>query len=331
MNTSIIGISNHIAEKIMTAQEVSDLSGFSEKYITSKLGFKTKRISTNEQHPSDFAISASKSVLKKTSIDPKEINFIIYCSSGIYDYQFWSPSGHIQKVLGAKNALTFEINNGCNSATMGMFLANNLITSQRWKYGLVITSDTLSKFIDYSDQSLFPLYSFSDGASALIIGKSNYHNIIAQSLYSNGEYAGCNKILLGGTRGTQIKNYSLKDRYIKLEDAEKIEKLRNNVIASSYMKVINDALEKSNINYNNLSFILTNQNTKKIINNVLKQLNIPKEKTYNTIEEYGHIASIDTLLALEICLEKNILKQGDFVLLATAGIGFNWGAQVIRI
>jgi len=332
MNIGINGASCDIAKKIMTSDDIAYFSGMPEKYIFEKLGFKEKRIAESNEHPSDFAIRAVKSVLHTTRISPEDINCIIYCSSGIYDYQFWSPSSYIQDTIDAKNALTFEINNGCNSATMGMFLAENLMKSQSWEYALVIISDTLSKFIDYSDHDLFPLFSFSDGAAAIIVQKNcDNHTILAQALHSDGEYANCNKIIAGGTHYTALKNFTINDMYIKLENKDKIKKLRENIIENAYIKVINKSLEIAGINHNDLSLVLTNQNTKKIIRNVFKRLGIPKEKSYSTIEKYGHLGGVDTFFALEACLKKQFLKKGDLVLLATAGIGFNWGAQIICI
>lgn len=84
----------------------------------------------------------------------------------MYDYQFWSPSAFIQKRIGASKAITFEINNGCNASNMGLFISSNLLVAQdSWKFGLIIVSDTLSKFVNYSEKSSFPLFSFSDGTA----------------------------------------------------------------------------------------------------------------------------------------------------------------------
>jgi 3-oxoacyl-[acyl-carrier-protein] synthase III len=122
----IISIASSLPKKIVTAANVSSFSGFPEEEIISKLGFKQKRVASADEHPSKFALNAAKKALRDSNINAIELNFIIYCSNGVYDYQFWSPSAYLQNKIKARNAITFEINNGCNAATAGIFLAKNL-------------------------------------------------------------------------------------------------------------------------------------------------------------------------------------------------------------
>ena len=77
----IISIACSLPKKIMTARDMSSLSGFSEKDIIDKLGFRQKRIASPNEHPSKFALSAAKKVLRNSNIIAKELDFIIYCSN----------------------------------------------------------------------------------------------------------------------------------------------------------------------------------------------------------------------------------------------------------
>jgi 3-oxoacyl-[acyl-carrier-protein] synthase-3 len=48
------------------------------------------------------------------------------------------------------------------------------------------------------------------------------------------------------------------------------------------------------------------------------------------LEEYGHIGQIDQILSLELAERAGKIKDGDVVVLVSAGIGYAWGATTLR-
>jgi 3-oxoacyl-[acyl-carrier-protein] synthase-3 len=48
------------------------------------------------------------------------------------------------------------------------------------------------------------------------------------------------------------------------------------------------------------------------------------------LEDYGHIQSVDQVLALELGLAQGKIKPGDLIVLAGAGTGYTWSAVSIR-
>lgn len=328
----MITIAYSIPEKVMTAQEIALASGFNCDYIIDKLGFKQKRVATDVEKPSDFAIKAAKEAINKAAISPDKIDFIIYCSNGIYDYQFWSPSAFVQKSINAKKAVTFELNNGCNSS-MGLFVAKNLLAMQsNWQYGLVIVSDTLSKFVNYADQASFPLFSFSDGAAAVLLAANHNKNILlGQGLYTDGDYVNCSRIEFSVAGPSLSSANSHENRYIKMEDEKKVNSLRETVMADNYIRVMKDAMAQANITQDMLSFVLTNQNSRSIVERVLNLISISPDKHHKTSQYFGHIGGVDVFYGLNDLLEKKYVSKNDLVLMATTGIGFHWGAHIVKI
>ena len=48
------------------------------------------------------------------------------------------------------------------------------------------------------------------------------------------------------------------------------------------------------------------------------------------MKDFGSIGPGDTLFALGLQQNDALIRPGDLVVLASSGIGFTWGAQVIR-
>jgi 3-oxoacyl-[acyl-carrier-protein] synthase III len=57
---------------------------------------------------------------------------------------------------------------------------------------------------------------------------------------------------------------------------------------------------------------------------------IYNEQTFNSLSEYGHLGAVDTLFCLGKTLEKNKIKPGSLVVLASSAAGFSWAALTVK-
>lgn len=312
----------------VTALEISQISGLNEEQIIKNLGFNTKYVLDAEASIYSLAYKSVSKLLSKSQINSELIDFIIFCNCGINDFQYWSPAAKLQGDIGAKNAFTFDLSNGCNSLSSAMYVAKSLLAKNQ--YGLVVCSDSISQFIDYTNPSNIPFYSTGDGAASLLMANNQKQNrILAQHLKSMGKYADLCYIQYGGTNA--IKN-NTHDHTIKLDfDNPDTKFLAESEIANGYCEVINQALKISGLTCSNVKYIFTNQHSCNIINCIFEMLDIPKTKTINSCLEHGHITSIDPIIGLDIAMKNKTLNRGDIIVLASAGVSFHWGAQVIQI
>ena len=68
------------------------------------------------------------------------------------------------------SCLAFDVNLGCSGFVYGLAIASSLISAGLVKSGLLVCSDTYTKFIDKHDRTCRPL--FSDGAAATLLTSS---------------------------------------------------------------------------------------------------------------------------------------------------------------
>ena len=48
------------------------------------------------------------------------------------------------------------------------------------------------------------------------------------------------------------------------------------------------------------------------------------------LDDFGHVQSVDQVLALEQASRRSLLRNGDLVVLAAAGTGYTWSAAAVR-
>src|SRR5438046_3093307 len=120
-----------------------------------------------------------------------------------------------------------------------------LLVNSKHKYALIITSDTLSRFINYKDPNSFPLFSMADGAAAVLLRKNHSKNrIIGYSSITDGKFVDCNKLGIGETKQNQTGH-----DYIHVDYHHRNTKLlRNKSMIQNYITVIKRSLKAAKLN-----------------------------------------------------------------------------------
>ena len=91
----------------------------------------------------------------------------------------------LQHKLGAKKAAAFDVNAACSGFIYGLAIGDKFIRSGSHKRVLVVGTEILSKFTDWSDRTTCVL--FGDGAGAVILERTEEdRGIIETRIHSDG-------------------------------------------------------------------------------------------------------------------------------------------------
>jgi len=329
----IASIGLYIPSGIVTSDEMSNLSGIPLHVFLEKIGTEQKHIAAEEEHPSEMGIRAARDAVKKAGIEPSDIDVLVYCGAGFYDYRIWSPAARIQSALGADNCYAFEIKNGCNGGNLGMNVCKNLLLGDPdKKYALVVCSEKLSISVDYTDPNALSLFMVGDGAAAALLKKGEATNrLLSYVSLTEGSTVDCVKVPLGGTRKQYVPGIS-EERlgYIRIDDPAGLDRILSETYLENYVKVVQGALEKSGHTLKDIDLLLTNQVKKSLLDDILQQLDLTREHTLTSIKEYGHMGTVDTLFNLSRAMDAGRIGPGSLVVLASSGAGFTWAAMPIE-
>jgi 3-oxoacyl-[acyl-carrier-protein] synthase-3 len=76
--------------------------------------------------------------------------------------------------------------------------------------------------------------------------------------------------------------------------------------------------------------VVSHQMNARIIESAAKRLEIPDDKIFININEYGNTSAASVPLAFDQVIREGKIKRGDIVILVAFGAGLTWGANVIR-
>lgn len=332
---SIDRIEYVIPKKKQTIESVSAISGISVKELDEHLGFVEKYITTDEETLLDLAEEAVYKLMNASRIPPNAIDYIIFAHSGICENgQIRSLSAKIQKLIQASKAFCFEITNGCNSVNAALHVANSLLSNSNAKSNiLIVISDTLSKYIDFSKENVMHFYMYSDGAAAILVNNYGEANkLVSSALYTDGRYSEISKIkykvkIVDNTIN-QMKEIIIPVMEVNISKELKLRLFDE--LVSNYIKVINDCIKRHELKTSDIKFLFIAQNSKRVLSDILRYFNFGSERTFFTGKHLGHVGPLDSIIAFHDCLLSGNISSGDYVILAGTGVGFHWGAHLIR-
>ena len=86
-------------------------------------------------------------------------------------------------------------------------------------------------------------------------------------------------------------------------------------------KVVNDLLQKSNENIENIKYIIPHQANSRIIDDAAKKLNLSRDKFLMNLEQYGNTSAASVPIVLSESIDKGLINKGDKVILVAFGGG----------
>ena len=334
-NDSTVGITSigyYIPEDVITSREISRISGIPLEILTDNFGIEQKHVAGCDEHPVSMAENAVRSALENGQVDPVEIDIIAYCGAGYYDYQFWSPSAKLQHSIGARHAFTFDIRTACNGGNIALSICTNLLHADSSRHhALIVCSDRLSTIMDYNLPHNLPFFALGDGAVAAILSRNEPTNtLLAYDGITDGMCGDYVRAPYGGTRGSDDEYSRGGARQILVDPTKALAEVAPEVFLGNFTRVIRNAVARSGYEVSDIDWVLTNQIKKTRVITILESLGLTEENTRRTMREYGSLGPGDTLFALALHRQEGLIRPGDLVVLASSGIGFTWGAQVVR-
>jgi len=319
----IIGVGEYLPKKVLTNAELEKMVETSDEWIMTRTGIKERRIAAENEAVSDFAVKAAREAIEHAKLKPEEIDIII-TATVTGDMPFPSVSCLVQNTLGAKNAACFDVAAACAGFVYALSVGQQFISSGTYKNALVIGSEALSRYTDWTDRGTCVL--FGDGAAAAVLAKVESGGILSTYLGSDGTKSGLLFIPGGGSRSpASHETVDGRMHYVKMQGNE-LFKIAVTIMADAAQV----AIRKAGLECKDIDLVIPHQANIRIIMAMAKKLGLPQEKIYLNIEKYGNMSSASTATALCEAVKEGRVKKGDIILLDAFGAGLVWGACVIE-
>jgi 3-oxoacyl-[acyl-carrier-protein] synthase-3 len=326
LKARITGTGSALPDKILTNADLERMVDTSDEWITTRTGIKQRRIASEGEYTSTFAVRAARRALEMAGLKAEELDLIIL-GTVTPDFPFPATACIVQHEIGAVNAAVFDLSAACSGFIYGLSVADKYIRCGEAKKVLVIGAEVLSRVVDWTDRNTCIL--FGDGSGAAVLEASEGDSgLLSTHIFSNGSYwntlyqPGC------GNRNPATREQTITDRlhYIKME---------GNDVFKHAVRAMEEAactaLTANGMSPADVSLLIPHQANRRIIDATAKRLGITEEeRVVINLHNYGNTSSASIPISLDEANRSGRMKPGDIVLLDAFGGGFTYGSALMR-
>lgn len=320
MAARIVGTGSYAPENIVTNDYLATVMDTSDEWISSKTGIRERRISKGEGTV-ELSYQAAKRALENAKVNPKEVDLII-CATCSPDKFLPSTACEVQALLGAENAMCFDLSAACSGFIFALKTANAYISSGMANTAIVIGAETLSKILDWEDRATCVL--FGDGAGAAIVRNEENPSVLAYITGSDGTKGPVLQCEARNVNNLFVKGKD-KVEYVTM-DGKEVYKFAVTCVP----KIISELLNQSNMKTEDIKYFILHQANKRIIESVAKRLHISMDKFPLNIDKYANTSAATIPILLDELNQKGMLKKNDKIIIAGFGGGLTWGGALIE-
>lgn len=325
----LLGTGTYIPERIINNNDMAHIVETNDEWIKTRTGMNERHVSSGE--PTWYmAVEASKKALESAGINADEIGLIID-TNVTPDFITPSSACMVQRELGIKDCMSFDINVACTGIVYAIDIAKNYLSSGTVKNALIIGAENLTKITDYSDRGSCIL--FGDGAGALVIS-SDKNALYSSYLGADGSGA---KYMVA--RGIPPQNAFMPENPVKIDDG--LPEGNKHYLAmdgrevykfaiQALPKAVNAAIEKIGISADDIDIYIPHQANMRIIETAASRLGVSMDKFFVNIDKYANTSSASMPIALDEAFKSGRIKKGSKVCLVGFGAGLTYGAVIFE-
>lgn len=323
VKAAITAVGGYVPDHVLSNKDLETMVDTNDEWITARTGIKERRILKHPNQGSSYlGIKACEDLFKKTSIQPEDIDLVVFATA-TPDMPVASSAAYLASEIGAINAFSFDLQSACSGFLYGMSLASSYIESGRYEHILVVGADKMSSILDYTDRSTCIIFGDGGGA-ALFSPNTDGFGLQDEILRTDGAGRQFLKIEAGGsllpTSDSTLKN----KQHFVFQDGKTVFKFA----VSNMAGVSEELMHKNNLTGNDVDWLVPHQANKRIIDATYKRMNLEEDKVLMNIHRYGNTTS--ATLPLLLSDYENRLKKGDNIIFSAFGGGFSWGAIYLK-
>ena len=300
--------------------------------IYSKTGIKSRHV-VQEELVSDIAILSAEKLFHEHKIDRDSVDFLILCTQSP-DYFLPTTACIIQERLALSTRIgAFDFNLGCSGYVYGLAMSKALLSTKMAQRILLITSETYSRFINHMDKSTRTI--FGDAATSTLLETVDVDNIGEFVLGTDGKGAPNLIVPAGGlARRSSIETAEETQDYTG--SVRSLDNLFMNGIAISAFilecvpNLVMETISKNSISIDDVDYFVFHQANSMILEKLRDKLSIPTKKFCIDIEKIGNTVSSTIPIALRNGIDNGSIKKGMNVLTVGFGVGYSWGATLLK-
>ncbi|NHN57979.1 3-oxoacyl-ACP synthase [Halorussus rarus] len=329
----LTGYGTYVPDEVVTGEEIAAESGIPEEVVVEKMGVREKRVCPPDaDHATDMCVKAAEQALADADLPAEELDIVLYHGSEFKDFVVWSAAANVAERLGAENAYAVESYALCAGAPLAIRQAKSQLLADAPETALLVSASREEDLVDYANEDSSFMFNFGSGACAMVLeADSNAERTRAvvreSAAVTDGSFSEDVVMPAGGSRNpASHATIEAGLHALDVPDPDGMKERLADVSLANFETVADDALARSGYAREDLDFVALTHMKRSFHDYLTDRLDV---KNYY-LDEYGHVQSVDQILALDEGLERDLIESGDVVCFLAAGTGYTWAATVLE-
>ncbi len=311
-------VGSYLPAKVVTNETLSSFVNTDDAWIRRRTGIAQRHIVADDETTSDLACAAAKKALSNARVLGEAIDLIIVATT-TPDNTFPSTATKLQHMLGARNAVAFDVQAVCAGFVYALDIAEAMLQAGRGRRALVVGAESFSKLLDWEDRTTCVL--FGDGAGAVVLELADDApdwGIRSSVLHSDGAFRDILYVDGGPSSNKAVGHVRMEGKEVFRHAVEKL------------AEVMEEALQAAGMTAAEIDWLVPHQANIRIIDAMQKKMDMPRDRVVRTVENHANTSAASIPLALAAAVDDGRIKNGDVVAMEAIGGGLVWGAALVK-
>jgi len=330
---ALTGYGTYVPEQVITGEEIAAESGIPEDVVVEKMGVREKRVCPPDaDHATDMCVNAAEEALADADLDPADVDLVLYHGSEYKDFYVWSAAANVAERLGADEAFAVESYALCAGAPLAVRQAKAQLLADAPETALLVSASREEDLVDYGNEDSSFMFNFGSGACAMVLERDpdddrTRATVRESAAVTDGSFSEDVVMPAGGSRNPPTRETVAQGLHaLDVPDPDGMKERLADVSLPNFLDVADDALDRSGYDRADLDFVALTHMKRSFHDLLTDELDVD----HYYLDEYGHVQSVDQILALDEGLSNGLVEPGDLVCFLAAGTGYTWAATVLE-
>ena len=310
-------------ERIVTNHDLAERIDTTDEWIRTRTGISQRHYVEPGIGSADLAAPAVRQMLEDRGISPEEVDLVLFATV-TPDTVFPASACRVQDMLGMSHAWGFDISAACSSFLYALSTGVQFVKTGVANKCVVIGSDVMTSIMNPDDRTTCVL--FGDAAGCVLLEQVEEGGLVDEFFCIDGSGAPFLHMPAGGSRKPATLETVKNGEHFIHQTGNEVFKRAVTEMSQAALTV----LEKNGVSPEDVKLFVPHQANQRIIDVVGKRIGLNPEQVAVNINIRGNTTSATLPTCLDDAAKQGRIKKGDWVLLATFGAGFTWGASLYR-
>lgn len=306
----ILAFGDYRPARVLTNDELAGMVDTNDEWIRSRVGISERRIAGEDEGIVELGVHAGGKALANSGLAPSDIDLVILATCSA-ESPMPCNATIVAHRLGIDAPGAFDLNAACAGFCYALATASAAVRAGSARNVLVIGSEKMSQWVDWTDRSTCII--FADGAGAAVVTGSDSPGIGP---------------VVWGSAGDKADKIIIDDRHSFIrQEGQAVFRWATTAIAPVALQ----ACERAGIKPEDLAAVVPHQANLRIIEAIARKMKATNAIVADDIVYSGNTSGASIPLALSRMIERGDVPSGAPALLVGFGAGLSYAAQVIQI